>query len=1154
MKKNIIVLTGVLVFNWVFLSSVFASNWVTNHFDSRRSGITRDEIRVPFVVNWERKEVYAPTSAWGEPAHKDIWNHVPMLSPAMTYDRCFQPVVADGRVFYGSSTDDTLFCLSCGSGRELWRFTTGGPIRLAPVVFGNRVLVASDDGCVYCLSVKTGKVLWQSYIGTERWYMAGNNRMISKWPVRGGLAVWGNRVYCSAGVFPREKVFLCALDIKSGKKVWCVPVGLAAQGNISVTESCIFLPSGRTGLHIFDRKSGKEMGKVDGGGCYAVAYKDMIVQGCNEKGQLAIGSVERKETLVKIRGQRLLADGNFTYVLDKNALYALDRQKYLQLSEEIKVIQVKIAHTKNRKIRNQLKKSITPLSKQRKKCRLWGVKCPLAFEMIKAGKHIIVGGEDMVIVFDTKSGKEVFRHEVKGRVYGLAVSDNRLYASTNRGYIYCFKSGKGKAIVKRMVNKRVKWGTNKESFELKLPAQVRDDGIGNVLLYAYGNFKNSYKIRIGKDVDKMGIMYPLLRWNDKIWASLDSLEPSTRYYYQFVDKSGKATSMVFHFRTGAIPFQNPQRISKMVLNACKFICDNGGRANGYVVILNDNDGRLAYALAKNSAFQIVVINNGSIDKIRRKFQKLGLNGTRIMFLRNRKDLRIQHYSANIIVDASALYGRVAPKMSDRIFNALRPEGGTIFIPHVSKQLVKWTKDIRLTSLSRWTIKQHLGLYWSLARRGILPNTGKWTHLYANPSNDTCSGETYDTEAQQIQWYGRPGPRKMVDRHHRAMAPIYNNGLLFTLGFNYMYGIDAYNGTILWERSIAKSTRFGIMHDTGVMATAGNRVYVASGERCLALDVKSGLCKYSYKLPGKSAMWGGVAVIGNRLFGTKQKNKITRVHGLRRFIGTIERDFSPKAISSAIFAYNRETKRLLWNYNNRTIINATLCYAKGNIYFIETRNPALATTSKKPTLPTLLEKDAYVVAISQKTGKKIWEKNFEYKHIFQHVLFLEYSDNVLLISGTYNSGNGVVYDMRGLNPDTGKKIWEKIYRGGRKNGAHGEQWQHPVIANGKIVIMRGMFDLHSGAELHKAVAGWRLGGHGCGTISGSASRIYFRGANPYCFDYNKNEGHALNSVSRPGCWINILPVGGLILIPEASSGCTCHYSIQTSMAFSTVKDK
>ena len=35
--------------------------------------------------------------------------------------------------------------------------------------------------------------------------------------------------------------------------------------------------------------------------------------------------------------------------------------------------------------------------------------------------------------------------------------------------------------------------------------------------------------------------------------------------------------------------------------------------------------------------------------------------------------------------------------------------------------------------------------------------------------------------------------------------------------------------------------------------------------------------------------------------------------------------------------------------------------------------------------------------------------------------------------------------------------------------------------------------------------------------------------------------------RPACWINTLPAGGIVLMPEASSSCSCSYSFQTSLA-------
>lgn len=35
--------------------------------------------------------------------------------------------------------------------------------------------------------------------------------------------------------------------------------------------------------------------------------------------------------------------------------------------------------------------------------------------------------------------------------------------------------------------------------------------------------------------------------------------------------------------------------------------------------------------------------------------------------------------------------------------------------------------------------------------------------------------------------------------------------------------------------------------------------------------------------------------------------------------------------------------------------------------------------------------------------------------------------------------------------------------------------------------------------------------------------------------------------RPGCYINIISAGGLVLMPEASSGCACPYNFQTTIA-------
>ena len=113
------------------------------------------------------------------------------------------------------------------------------------------------------------------------------------------------------------------------------------------------------------------------------------------------------------------------------------------------------------------------------------------------------------------------------------------------------------------------------------------------------------------------------------------------------------------------------------------------------------------------------------------------------------------------------------------------------------------------------------------------------------------------------------------------------------------------------------------------------------------------------------------------------------------------------------------------------------------------------------------------------------------------------------------------------------------------GSHGEQEHHPAIVGDVIYTSRIAYNLRTG----KPLKGWQWvrGGHGCGTISTSSFCNFHRGDMPVMQELKTGRLRHLTSVTRPGCWINMLPAGGLILIPEASSGCTCSHSIQTSLA-------
>ena len=90
--------------------------------DAARSGYTADHLPARLKVNWIRKADAPPQPAW---SGRDT---------RMPFDLAFQPVVSGGLVFFGSSSDCTVYALDAKTGREKWKYVTDGPVRFAPAV------------------------------------------------------------------------------------------------------------------------------------------------------------------------------------------------------------------------------------------------------------------------------------------------------------------------------------------------------------------------------------------------------------------------------------------------------------------------------------------------------------------------------------------------------------------------------------------------------------------------------------------------------------------------------------------------------------------------------------------------------------------------------------------------------------------------------------------------------------------------------------------------------------------------------------------------------------------------------------------------------------------------------------------------------------
>ena len=132
-------------------------------------------------------------------------------SARITYDFAHQPILCGRTVVFGSTTRDVVTAVDVASGGVVWKFFTGGPVRFAPAGWRDRVFVGSDDGFLYALSLADGQLLWKHRGGPNARLCLGNERMISRWPVRGGPVVVGETVYYTAGIWPSGGVYLhCA--------------------------------------------------------------------------------------------------------------------------------------------------------------------------------------------------------------------------------------------------------------------------------------------------------------------------------------------------------------------------------------------------------------------------------------------------------------------------------------------------------------------------------------------------------------------------------------------------------------------------------------------------------------------------------------------------------------------------------------------------------------------------------------------------------------------------------------------------------------------------------------------------------------------------------------------------------------------------------
>lgn len=172
------------------------------------------------------------------------------------------PVAAGGLVFAGDH-GGVLRALDASNGVLQWKAYTGGAIFAAPALWNGRVYAGSADGQVYAFEAATGRPLWRFRAAPAERRIPVFGKLVSTWPVAGGIVVCDGVVYAAAGIAHYDGTHVYALDAVRGTPKWYndssgrlspqTGSGISVQGDLFVRDGHLCFPGGN--VHLLARYS-----------------------------------------------------------------------------------------------------------------------------------------------------------------------------------------------------------------------------------------------------------------------------------------------------------------------------------------------------------------------------------------------------------------------------------------------------------------------------------------------------------------------------------------------------------------------------------------------------------------------------------------------------------------------------------------------------------------------------------------------------------------------------------------------------------------------------------------------------------------------------------------------------------------------------------
>ncbi|PCJ62163.1 MAG: hypothetical protein COA79_05600 [Planctomycetota bacterium] len=133
-----------------------------------------------------------------------------------------QATIAYGNIYIGAQNAHQVICLDANTGKEKWSFISDGRVEFAPSLMKGICIFGTNAGTLFGLDALSGNLLWKYRAAPVQKFIGDREKLDSPWPIVGGVLVYNDHAYFSAGRSSSQSggLSMHSVDIKTGKVKW----------------------------------------------------------------------------------------------------------------------------------------------------------------------------------------------------------------------------------------------------------------------------------------------------------------------------------------------------------------------------------------------------------------------------------------------------------------------------------------------------------------------------------------------------------------------------------------------------------------------------------------------------------------------------------------------------------------------------------------------------------------------------------------------------------------------------------------------------------------------------------------------------------------------------------------------------------------------